>query len=372
LAEYAASGPPSSPQKEYGYRNGQLLVTAESSANIHYLVADQLGTPRMILDQCGSLANVSRHDYLPFGEELYAGVGGRLTTQGYTGDSTRHKFTGKERDIETGLDFFEARYYGGSQGRFTSPDDFLNDTHVYDPASWNLYAYVRNNPLRYTDPYGEEVHNNNLTVDEQNALIVDWRTKTGYQNIYFDKKTNNLVIDTSAGFKGGSAEARKQLSDAVGATDKIFDLVHSNTDPNVLFAETKGTLSSVDGQGKRIETYEVKIDFDDFKHVSGDKSAIESYSIGIAALHEFDHNLYGPVSDKPNSLTDPGPVENRFINPIRRELGLPERENYVGQPTSSALKPFFPNGGSELRFKNAEGKEKYLRWRDDVVGKQKN
>jgi hypothetical protein len=82
--------------------------------------------------------------------------------------------------------------------------------------------------LRYEDPSGEEIHNDDLTVDEQNGLIEDWKKKTGYQNIYFDKKTNNLVIDTSAGFKGGSAEARKQLGDAVGATNKIFDLVHSS------------------------------------------------------------------------------------------------------------------------------------------------
>src|SRR5882672_8941333 len=83
-----------------------------SPAQIHWLVTDQLGTPRMVFDQSGSLANVSRHDYLPFGEELYAGTGGRTTAQGYgVSDNVRQKFTQKERDIETGLDYFLARYY---------------------------------------------------------------------------------------------------------------------------------------------------------------------------------------------------------------------------------------------------------------------
>ena len=47
--------------------------------------------------------------------------------------------------------------FGSSLGRFTSPDDFLNDTDTADPQSWNLYVYVRNNPLRFIDPSGERI-----------------------------------------------------------------------------------------------------------------------------------------------------------------------------------------------------------------------
>jgi RHS repeat-associated protein len=167
IAEYAANGSASSPQKEYGYRNGQLLVTAEPSAQIHWLVTDQLGTPRMILDLSGNLNSVSRHDYLPFGEELYAGIDGRLTTQGYTGDNVRQKFTQKERDNETGLDYFEARYYASMQGRFTTADPFtLTPARVLDPQQLNLYAYVRNNPLVHIDPTGMIIDTGRLDEDE--------------------------------------------------------------------------------------------------------------------------------------------------------------------------------------------------------------
>lgn len=49
---------------------------------------------------------MKHHDYLPFGEELYAGVSGRTAQQGYSGgDGIRQQFTSKERDIETGLDY---------------------------------------------------------------------------------------------------------------------------------------------------------------------------------------------------------------------------------------------------------------------------
>ncbi|HXL81088.1 MAG TPA: hypothetical protein VN951_09450 [Pyrinomonadaceae bacterium] len=64
-------------------------------------MTDQLGTPRMIFDKTGALANVKRHDYAPFGEELLNGA--RTTAMGYAAaDSTRQKFTSKERDVKLG------------------------------------------------------------------------------------------------------------------------------------------------------------------------------------------------------------------------------------------------------------------------------
>ena len=68
--------------------------------------------------------------------------------------------TGKERDTESGLDNFGARYYGSNMGRFMSPDpnNMSALTHPGDPQAWNGYAYARNNPLIYTDPDGESYH----------------------------------------------------------------------------------------------------------------------------------------------------------------------------------------------------------------------
>jgi len=162
--------------------DGYLLTEVEawtassSAASIHWLVSDQIGTPRMILDQGGSLANVKRHDYLPFGEELTSVTGLRSTVVGYTvADNLRQKFTQKERDNETGLDYFLARYYSSMQGRFTSPDEFtgspeetgilgsgdpkkqaLKYADVTNPQSLNKYEYCSNNALRYIDPNGQE------------------------------------------------------------------------------------------------------------------------------------------------------------------------------------------------------------------------
>jgi RHS repeat-associated protein len=166
------------------YANGDTLSNVviggvSSSAQIRWLVADQLGTPRMVFDQTGSLANVSRHDYLPFGEELFGGppsqpgAGGRTTTMGYTAsDNVRQKFTQKERDNETGLDYFIERYYASAQGRFISVDPLGSSAIIADPQSFNRYVYVLNNPLRYIDPYGMSAQDpwKDLTREEQILL----------------------------------------------------------------------------------------------------------------------------------------------------------------------------------------------------------
>jgi RHS repeat-associated protein len=66
----------------------------------------------------------------------------------------RSRYTGKERDAESGLDYFGARMYASTMGRFMSPDDFGG--HLEDPQTLNKYAYAGNNPLRYTDPSGHD------------------------------------------------------------------------------------------------------------------------------------------------------------------------------------------------------------------------
>ena len=61
----------------------QAFGTSANDQKVQWLISDHLGTPRMVFDQTGALANMKRHDYLPFGEELVAPTSGRSAAQGY-------------------------------------------------------------------------------------------------------------------------------------------------------------------------------------------------------------------------------------------------------------------------------------------------
>ena len=80
--------------------------------------------------------------------------------------------TGKERDAESGLDYFGARYYGSNMGRFQTPDDG-SDQNQSDPQSFNLYQYGRNNPVTNTDPTGNDCVTQTRTSSTTESVSVN-------------------------------------------------------------------------------------------------------------------------------------------------------------------------------------------------------
>ena len=156
---------------------GHLVAEYGGAANpdaglTTYLSADHLGSTRLVADGSGNQRYC--YDYLAFGGDLLAGANARPSCYP-SAPAAGVKFTGKERDAETGIDSFGARYLSSAQGRFTSPDRYnpmlikqgldagglpgpmtasLLNGYVENPQNWNQYAYVRNNPLRFTDPTG--------------------------------------------------------------------------------------------------------------------------------------------------------------------------------------------------------------------------
>jgi len=135
---------------EYIFFGGKRVARRQSSGTIHYYFSDHLGSSRVVTSDAGAILDDS--DYYPFGGERVV----------VASTDNPYLFTGKERDTESGLDYFGARYYSSGQGRFLSVDPSGRSVRLTNPQTWNRYGYVLNSPLRYVDPNGKwptETHN---------------------------------------------------------------------------------------------------------------------------------------------------------------------------------------------------------------------
>jgi RHS repeat-associated protein len=156
-------------QSEYVFFNGKRVARKDlPSGAVSYYFSDHLKTASVVTDSSGNM--LAESDYYPWGGEL----------QFANNDTNHYKFTGKQRDGETGLDYFGARYYGNWLGRFLTPDWAARATAVPyaefgDPQSLNLYSYVRNRPTLLMDPDGHKDEKDKVdhTEDEKHGPI--WR-----------------------------------------------------------------------------------------------------------------------------------------------------------------------------------------------------
>ena len=109
----------------------------------------------LIKDVSSTGTTTATFAYAPFGEEIPDTLGNRSSNACFAASfDGRHRFTGQERDEESDLDYFLARYYSGPMGRFLSVDPLLSSGRPDDPQTWNKYQYVGGNPLSFTDPLG--------------------------------------------------------------------------------------------------------------------------------------------------------------------------------------------------------------------------
>ena len=140
----------SSSYNEYVFFAGRRIAQSNpSSGSVYYYFVDHLGSTRVVTNATGTAC--SETDYLPYGAEN--------TPSGFSNTcSTRYRFTGYERDLETaagtsaGNDYAFARYYNQRLQRFMSADPLGGS--IADPQTWNGYSYVRDNPLSLIDPSG--------------------------------------------------------------------------------------------------------------------------------------------------------------------------------------------------------------------------
>ncbi|TCL53456.1 RHS repeat-associated protein, partial [Hydrogenispora ethanolica] len=126
---------------KYLYRiyAGNHAIAEETGGVVKFYHKDHLGSTRVVTSATG--AKLAEYKFAPYGEKELA-----------SGDGTAYQFTDKAEDVTTGLDYFGFRFYDPEVGRFISQDP------IKDGANW--FAYCYDNPIRYIDPLGLRVGDN--------------------------------------------------------------------------------------------------------------------------------------------------------------------------------------------------------------------
>jgi len=119
------------------------LGQADAKDRVAYFHNDALGSPVAATDEAGNM--LWREEYAPYGQRLLKQDNGSNTLW----------YTGKEEEEELGIQYFGARWYDPSIGRFLAMDPVGFDEG--NIQSYNKYAYANNNPYKYVDPDGRAV-----------------------------------------------------------------------------------------------------------------------------------------------------------------------------------------------------------------------
>jgi RHS repeat-associated protein len=172
--------------------------------------------------------------------------------------------TGKERDTESGNDYFEARYYSSTMGRFMSPDPLMfNELRLVNPQRWNMYAYAVNNPLIFTDPTGLD------------AVAVTFTTKipavghTGIMSVHSDGNITFAQYGPQGGAKPYGVGEVTEFSTEKGQLPKLSFSNGQPTDASL--SALKDKLGSLEG----VSPGSIKLAY--FKTSSSETAALDDY-----------------------------------------------------------------------------------------------
>ena len=222
--------------KEYIFFNGARVARRDSNGQVFYFFSDHLKTTAVITDSAGNIKSES--DFDPWGSE-------RRVVDNF---NNTYKFTGKERDGETGLDYFGARYYSSGMGRFMTPDWAAKAVAVPyanygNPQSLNLYSYVQNNPTTFGDPDGHTEKQNVAPEVNGPPVVHDNGDHTYTATQVVETKSEFTVVTLPDGTLGTQQSI---VTTTYSATfDSSNQLVEGTAN-----STTSGTVNTYDANGK--------------------------------------------------------------------------------------------------------------------------
>jgi RHS repeat-associated protein len=201
------------------FANGQQVCTFETNSALYngigtdtnhvayYYNEDNINSSCALSSGATPISQQEVNVYYPFGRTMAGTLQASFQVS--------RRFTGQILDGETGLYYFNARYYDPELGRFTQPDSRIAD--LGNPQSYNKYTYCVNNPLRYTDPDGRapsdwanawsSVINRGATYVSAGPSHWIWNGTVGSLNTFVGGLAEPLRFGSTAGALSGSGHA---------------------------------------------------------------------------------------------------------------------------------------------------------------------
>ena len=180
-----------------------------------------------------------------------AGVGGRTVAQGYgQTDNARQKFTGYERDAESGLDFAQARYFSSKHGRFTSVDPLAASASIKNPQTFNRYSYGLNSPYKFTDSTGLSVDCAKSGPGGGSNSMMSCDGNETQDNNGTRKVTTTTTTEVTVVERGGGQLVREAK---ILVTEKQTQIV--NEDGSVVETDPTETTATASNTGNGVRDY---------------------------------------------------------------------------------------------------------------------
>lgn len=336
------------------------LEFGDPELDVQYYIGDHLGSAQLLTDAAGAV--IEETTYYPYGET-------RHTYRSEAADATipsHYGYSQKERDEETGLHYFEARYLASQLARFTRVDPVTEDLPeeaLADPQLLNAYAYARNNPIAYTDPDGRFVKTKaGQALTRQFNPFSDQASGNLHDNKFLRRARvfGQLKVDKGGTvFSGGGQMGAGSIPDfAKKELDKLkADFM--NKTPNEIISDIEKAALNLKKTNK-----DPKLNFDKFLGAITQKPDGKG-QLGKSLLAQFGQLGADPANLKDSSITASGHIVNEGIAKQIEKLQT-TLKTFDLQGTLDKLSA---KGNEGLKFKDSKGFNFSQKQVDDFMDK---
>ena len=325
-------------QHGYAFFAGRMIARNDLSPSwsAHFYFSDHLGSSNVVTNATGTIEDES--DFYPYGGEISVT---NSVPQNY-------KFTGKERDTESGLDNFGARYYASGMGRFITPDWAARPTTVPyasfgDPQTLNLYTYVENGPVNRVDADGHD----ELYCGHDGSWCDGGESARQQQTDSDPVKKKQQQEKNDAATKAAQAQkqtyGRQKDGSYVAPPSKTDPIMNPNGPPPPLIGKGQCVTGTSELSGVTPRT----ADWTRGKPVMLPNGQVDPSIPKNTAVATFDENGHYPTNGNRNSgLFEGGSTKGSFWLLDQWPEQRDPHNNVIQEAKPEGLRPIGPNGAN--------------------------